>query len=194
MSPAPSASSRSAACRPIALASARVPRALARTARVPSGATTAATSSSSSVAFGTASAPIGRLTASAENRDQLPLGFECGSREVVVDWRDRSRHLVVAGPDLDRNDALSRRRDAPFRRQRQRDSRGKAETAQSRRRQHDRVIAHPHPACASECRDCRGSPRSGHPGRAAATARRGGRCRSRRSASGRAPRRARRSC
>ena len=140
MSPAPSASSRSAACRPIALASARVP------AGAGADGARAVRSDHHRDQFEIVirdrhgQRTNRRLTAAAEHRDQLALGLERGAGERIVDRRNRLRHFIVAGSDLDGDDALSRRRDAPFRRQCQRDSRDEAETPQPRRGQHDRMV------------------------------------------------------
>ena len=126
--------------RRVAAAASRVPRAVARTTRLPSSATTTATSSSSSPSTGDASAPIGvwQPPPSASTSARSASSAAPSPRSSIA--ADRCAHAASSLADLDRDDALARRRHARRRRQRQRDARREAEPAQAGGGQHERIV------------------------------------------------------
>ena len=87
-----------------------------------------------------ASAPIGvwQPPPSASTTARSASSAAAASASLIRATNSRTFGVVL--PDLNRDDALSRRRHADARRQGQRDARREAQSPQPRRREHDRVV------------------------------------------------------
>ncbi len=115
------------------------PAPAALTTRAPSAEQTTACSSSAVAAHDRQGAER-QLAAAAEGGDDGAFGIEGGGRRQVVHPLHRPPGPVVAGANLERDDALSGRRHAGLRRQRHGDAIAEAEAFQPRRGEHEEVV------------------------------------------------------